>query len=164
MVICELINVVIFLRNILDSDFEVFFENQLDEEANYMASFTAKDPTYRLVFDEHWNKILADDKVILKTIIYDGEIAGSIAKFVQFDNSEVSYWIGRKYWGKNIATNSLELFLKELKERPLYARTAKDNFGSIRVLEKCGFTNVGEDKGYSNARQKDVEEFIFKLE
>jgi RimJ/RimL family protein N-acetyltransferase len=51
-----------------------------------------------------------------------------------------------------------------LETRPLYARVAKDNIASIRVLEKCGFTIYGEDKGFSNARGVEVEELILKLE
>jgi RimJ/RimL family protein N-acetyltransferase len=51
-----------------------------------------------------------------------------------------------------------------LKERPLYARVAKDNVASIRVLERCGFEVCGEDRGFSNARSEEVEEYILKLE
>jgi RimJ/RimL family protein N-acetyltransferase len=58
----------------------------------------------------------------------------------------------------------LSKFLDYIKARPLYARVAKDNIASIRVLEKCGFRITSEDKGFSNARDKDVEEFILKLE
>jgi RimJ/RimL family protein N-acetyltransferase len=69
---------------------------------------------------------------------------------------------------KNTGAGALPLqrfqsFFNYLKTRPLYARAAKDNSASIRVLEKCGFTISGEDKGFSNARGEDVEEFILKL-
>jgi RimJ/RimL family protein N-acetyltransferase len=40
----------------------------------------------------------------------------------------------------------------------------KDNIASIRVLEKCGFTIFGYDKGFANARGEVVEEVILKLE
>jgi RimJ/RimL family protein N-acetyltransferase len=50
-----------------------------------------------------------------------------------------------------------------VKTRPLYARVVKDNIASIRVLEKCGFTISGEDKGFSNSRGVEVEEFILEL-
>ena len=46
---------------------------------------------------------------------------------------------------------------------PFYARAAKDNIASIRVLEKCGFTISGENKVFSKARGEEVEEFILKL-
>jgi RimJ/RimL family protein N-acetyltransferase len=58
----------------------------------------------------------------------------------------------------------LSAFLEYIKIRPLYARAAKDNLPSIRVLEKCGFKIISEDKGFSNARGKVVEEFILSLE
>lgn len=58
-----------------------------------------------------------------------------------------SYWIGKQYWGKGIATEALLNFLPKLKVRPLYARAAKENPASIRVLEKCGFKDSMKTKG-----------------
>jgi RimJ/RimL family protein N-acetyltransferase len=82
----------------------------------------------------------------------------------QFGEREVSYWIGKEYWGRGIATKALTLFLEELKVRPLYARAAKDNVASLRVLAKCGFTFVGEDRGFANARGGvETEEIILRV-
>jgi RimJ/RimL family protein N-acetyltransferase len=47
--------------------------------------------------------------------------------------------------------------------RPLYGRTAFDNVGSQKVLEKCGFVRTGQDKGFANARQAEIEEYIYRL-
>ena len=47
---------------------------------------------------------------------------------------------------------------------PLYARAAKDNIGSRRVLEKCGFAVVGEDTGYAHARGVETEEVVLRLD
>ena len=47
--------------------------------------------------------------------------------------------------------------------RPIFGRVAFDNFGSQKVLEKCGFVKIGLDKGFANARQTEIEEFIYKL-
>lgn len=77
---------------------------------------------------------------------------------------EVSYWIGKEYWGKGIATRALSEFLSELTDRPLYARAAKDHLASLRVLEKCRFAIVGEDKGFASARGRETEEFVLELE
>jgi RimJ/RimL family protein N-acetyltransferase len=68
---------------------------------------------------------------------------------------EVSYWIGKPYWGKGVATKALSAFLTLIKVRPLYARAAKDHSASLRVLEKCGFTRIGEGKGFANARNEE---------
>ena len=154
----------ILLRDVTEADLPTFFEHQLDPTANHMAAFSAKDPADRLAFNAHWAKIMTDDSIIKKTILYKSQVAGHILGFEQFGKPAVSYWIGKEYWGKGIATKALSAFLKELKTRPLYARAAKDNIASLRVLEKCGFKIAGEDVGFSNARGKQVEEFILKLD
>jgi RimJ/RimL family protein N-acetyltransferase len=76
----------------------------------------------------------------------------------------VSYWIGKPFWGKGLASSALSLLLAEVVAvRPIYGRAVKDNFGSIRVMEKCGFVQVGEDKGFANGRGAEVEEVIMRL-
>jgi RimJ/RimL family protein N-acetyltransferase len=52
---------------------------------------------------------------------------------------QVTYWLGKAFWGNGIATLALTEFLRIFNTRPLYASVAKDNAASIRVLEKCGF-------------------------
>jgi len=151
------------LRDVLASDLGIFFEQQLDSEANWMAAFTRKDPADKESFMAHWKRILDDDSIFIKTILFGGEVAGSVLSFVQFGEREVSYWIGKEYWGKGIATLALSEFLSIIEERPLHARAAKDNIGSLCVLEKCGFKIVGEDKGFANARGEETEEYILKL-
>ena len=77
---------------------------------------------------------------------------------------EVTYWLGKHYWGKGLATRALSTFLTHANPtRPIYARAAKDNIGSLRVLEKCGFKIIGEDSGFANARGKEIEEFLLEL-
>ncbi|MBA4493372.1 GNAT family N-acetyltransferase [Paenactinomyces guangxiensis] len=153
----------IVLRDVIDSDLPVFFEYQRDREANYMAAFTSKDPNDWGLFAAHWDKILADKNIIKQTIIVQDNVVGHVLCFEQFGKPEVSYWIGRRYWGQGIATKALQKFLNHVTIRPLYARAAKDNIGSLKVLERCGFTISGEDSGFSNARGEDVEEFVLIL-
>lgn len=93
----------------------------------------------------------------------NAEVLPNIVSFEQSGKPQVGYWIGKEYWGKGLATRALTEFLGLVKARPLYARAAKDNIASIRVLEKCRFTISGEGKGFSNARGEEVEEFILKL-
>jgi len=155
---------VILLRDVTEDDLPVFFENQLDPVANRMAAFTVEDPADRDAFDALWAKILTNDAIPVKAILCDDQVIGSVLSFEQFGEREVSYWIGREYWGRGIATRALAEFLGLVSERPIYARAAKDNVASIRVLQKCGFTIAGEDRGYANARGEEVEEFILKLD
>jgi RimJ/RimL family protein N-acetyltransferase len=151
----------VLLRDVTEGDLPILFEQQRDPEANRMAAFSARD---RDSFTAHWTKILGDETTTKKAILLDGQVAGNIVCFEQFGKSHVGYWIGKKYWGRGVATRALSEFLVQVKLRPLYARASKHNLGSIRVLEKCGFTICGQDKGFSDTLGEELEEFIFKLE
>jgi len=153
----------ISLRPVLPADLDVFFLQQLDPEGIRMAAFTPNDPADRAHFDAHWAKILADPNLTIRTILYDGQVAGNIACHAWFGSPEVCYWLGREFWGKGVATQALTAFLELLPVRPLSARAAKDNLASLRVLEKCGFRIVGSDKGFANGRGEEVEELILEL-
>ena len=100
------------LRPVIPADLPIFFENQLDPAANHMAAFTAKNPADRAAFDAHWNRILADNGVLNRTIVVAGEVAGSVSSYVAAGETEVTYWLGRAYWGRGIATAALAEFLK----------------------------------------------------
>jgi len=153
----------VILRDVNKDDLPIFYEQQLDKTANYMAAFTTKDPTDKIAFNKHWQKILDDDRIIKKTVLFNDQVAGHVSSFEQFGEPEVSYWIGREYWGRGVATRALSQLLDYVNIRPLFARAVKDNTASIRVLEKCGFKICGEDKGFSNARAEEVEEYVLKL-
>lgn len=145
------------------ADLDTLFQFQLDKEDGYLAAFMPKDPTDKTAYINKYTKLLDDPIVNNQTILLDNIIVGSIAKFVMEGNTEISYWIDRKFWGKGIATKALNEFLAIETIRPIFGRVAFDNFGSQKVLEKCGFDKVGSDKGFANARQMEVEEFIYKL-
>jgi RimJ/RimL family protein N-acetyltransferase len=155
----------LILRNVVDDDLPIFFEHQLDQEANTMAAFTAKDPTNQEAFMAHWHRILTDKTVIIQTILFHEQVAGSVSSYEEDGKPEVTYWLGKAYWGQDIATWALKEFLaRHNPTRPIYARVAKDNLGSRRVLEKCGFEIIGESKGFANARGEEIEELLLELE
>lgn len=151
------------LREMTEADLPLLFEWERDPEANYMAAFTAKDPADRAAYMAKWTRLLSDDTIIKKTILVDGRVVGTIAKFELFGKPNVTYWIGREFWGRGFATEALSLFLREVTTRPLYASAAKDNVASLRVLEKCGFRIIGFEKGYANARGKEIDEALLEL-
>jgi len=92
-------------------------------------------------------------------------VASSVLSYEEAGKPEVSYWIGKTYWGRGIATRSLAEFLAHGNTaRPIYARVAKVNLGSRRVLEKCGFAIVGEARGFANARGEEIEELVLELQ
>jgi [ribosomal protein S5]-alanine N-acetyltransferase len=154
---------IITLAKTEKNDLNAFFQFQLDNESNYLAAFTSKDPNDKSAYLEKYTKHLADPDIHMRTIKVNGLIVGSIAKFIMDNEAGITYWIDRKFWGRGIATTALNEFLKIEPARPIYGRVAFDNYGSQKVLEKCGFVIVGQDKGYANARQAEIEEFIYKL-
>jgi RimJ/RimL family protein N-acetyltransferase len=152
------------LREVIETDLADFFTNQLDPEANRMAAFTAPDPADLEAFTAHWSRLLADPAVTVRTVLVDGQVAGNVLLFPHAGQPEVGYWLGRRFWGRGVATRALAMFLEVIPFRPLYARVAKDNAGSVRVLAKCGFVVVGADRGYANARRTEVEEYVLRLD
>lgn len=151
------------LRPTEPADLAVLFQFQLDAEANYLAAFTAKDPADREAYLEKFTRHLNDPTINMQTIRVDETIVGSIAKFDMRGDTEITYWIDKPYWGKGIATAALKDFLAIEHTRPIFGRVAFDNSGSQKVLEKCGFVKLGSDRGFANARQAEIEEFIYKL-
>lgn len=108
-----------------------------------MADFPPRD---REAFDAHWQRVLADDANVVKTITFEGQVAGNIGSWEQDGRRLVGYWLGKEFWGKGLATKALAELVQELGTRPLYAYVAKTNVGSIRVLEKCGFVRSEQDE------------------
>ena len=91
----------LLLRDVLPDDLPIFFEQQLNQEANTMAAFTAKDPTDQEAFMVHWRKNLGNDTCIIKTILFNGQVAGSVSSYEEEGKPEVTYWLGKEYWGKH---------------------------------------------------------------
>ncbi len=149
------------LRDVREDDVPTFFWHQCDPDALRMAAFPGRD---REAFTAHWTKILADPTVIVKTVLFNGLVAGNVVCWEHNGRREVGYWIGKEFWGQGIATQALLKLLGCVTARPLHAHVAKHNTASIRVLQKCGFTVCGEDTAPSQAGGDVVEEFIFTLE
>ena len=150
----------IALRDVTESDLPSLYEQQLDPEATAMAAFPSRD---REAFMAHWKKIMAYENNLIKTILCDGQVAGYILSWEMEGEREVGYWLGKEYWGKGIMTQALAEFISIVKTRPLTAHVVKHNIGSRRVLEKCGFKVIGEDK-HTNSAGVEAEEFVLKLD
>ncbi|TGE06028.1 GNAT family N-acetyltransferase [Hymenobacter fodinae] len=153
----------VYLRPTQEADLEQLFRFQLDEEAGYLAAFMPANHTDPVAYREKYTRFLHDPTIHMQTILVAGIVVGSIAKFVQEGDAEITYWIDRSFWGQGIATAAAKKFLALESARPLFGRVAFDNVGSQRVLGNCGFVKVGTDKGFARARQTEVEEFIYRL-
>jgi RimJ/RimL family protein N-acetyltransferase len=144
------------------ADVPVLFQIESDPEGRRMAAFGGDDDSWA-AFQKHWTEVLDDPGNVTRTVWWDGRVVGYVSRFPLFGKPSVGYWIARDLWGRGVATRALQALLAELPERPLYARVAKDNSASRRVLEKCGFRICGEDKGFARFRGAEVEELVYEL-
>ncbi len=87
----------------------------------------------------------------------------NVVSWVEGDARYAGYWIEKAYWGKGIATDALKNLLSIVTMRPLYARVARHNIASIRVLEKCRFMVVKSEDGSSGDDGGDIDEYLFEL-
>jgi RimJ/RimL family protein N-acetyltransferase len=152
------------LREVRDADLPVLFDQWADPVAAHMAAFTAPGHFDLETFERRWSRLRADETVINRAVIIDGDVAGTIGSWGSPDEREITYWIGRSFWGRGVATCALDAFLAVEPTRPLHARVASDNAASRRVLEKCGFRVVGNDRGFAEARSAEIEEFVLRLD
>ena len=128
------------LRAVEQRDFDALFEMQSDPVASAMAGVPSRD---RETYEEHLRRITANDQNVVLVIDVDGEAAGTVLSWPHEGRRYIGYWVAREFWGRGIATAALTELLGELEERPLHALVSTTNAASIRVLEKCGFVEVG---------------------
>jgi RimJ/RimL family protein N-acetyltransferase len=152
------------VRPLEDQDLDILFQQWTDPESIRMAAFTTEDQTDRRAFLDRTSRLRADTSVSHRVIDVDGAVAGTIGSFHIDDQLEVTYWVDRAQWGKGIASAALQILLAETAERPVYARAASDNVGSLRVLEKAGFRRVGVNRGFASGRGEEIEETILRLD
>jgi RimJ/RimL family protein N-acetyltransferase len=145
------------------ADLDAIFEQMRDPESVRMAAFTAEDPSDRKAFDAHMATVLSSAESRNRAIICDSRLVGSISSYPSEGVTEVTYWIDRSCWGRGIATRALRLFLEEISVRPIRARAASDNAGSLRVLQKAGFQPIGTEVSFAPARAAEIEETILEL-
>ena len=151
------------LRPVHDSDLPVFFRQMNDPEAARVAAFVSPKAADWDHFQGHWHRIRTSPDVV-RTVLADGDVIGHAAVYGEPGEREVTYWIDRPAWGRGIATAALRALIAEVPERPLYARAAADNTGSIRVLEKCGFAVTARESGYAEARGAEIPEVVLRLD
>lgn len=152
------------LRAVRDDDLDAIFAQMRDPEAVRMAAFTAEDPDDRAAFDAHLVRLRTSPEISIWAITVDGELAGTIGNFAVDDDTEITYWVDRAWWGRGVATRALALLLDRVPVRPITARAASDNAGSLAVLRKNGFRPVGKEVAYATARGAEIEETVLRLD
>ena len=152
------------LRVVEESDIAIFFKHQLDPVSSWQVAFTHKDPADENAFNVHMTEALRNETVVMRTIVIDSEVVGYITKYEIEQEPQIGFVLGREFWGRGIATESIREFLSLFTRRPVYARTAFDNEASMRVLQKLGFTRTSEGNYFSNARGAEIVEILWTLE
>jgi RimJ/RimL family protein N-acetyltransferase len=142
------------LRETTPGDLPILFEHQRDPVAAEMAAFPSRDWDAYLEWDA---RVRVDPSALRRTIIAGGEVVGGIGVWGEHER-EIGYWIDRASWGKGIATAAVAAMVSEVQERPLTAHVAEHNAGSMRVLERNGFVEVGRE------REDDVVVVEFRLD
>jgi RimJ/RimL family protein N-acetyltransferase len=151
------------LRPVHEADLDALFRQMSDPESVRMAAFTSEDPADRQRFDAHMVRVMESPENTLRAITWKGDLVGSIGCFVVEGQTEGTYGIDRAAWGRGIASQALALFLEVVRIRPVYARAASDNAGSLRVLEKTGFQIIDTEVSFAPARGAEIEETILRL-
>jgi RimJ/RimL family protein N-acetyltransferase len=78
-----------------------------------------------------------------------GELYGAIAlsNNQKFNNGEIAYWIGEKFWGNGYATEAAQAILQfafeEKQYHKVFARYFNSNPASGRVMQKLGLKKEG---------------------
>ena len=66
------------LREVRDEDLPLLFEQWTDPIAEHMAAFTTPDQADWDAFERRWSRLRADESVINRAIVVDGEVTGTI--------------------------------------------------------------------------------------
>jgi len=132
----------ILLRPVIETDLPILFQQQLEPEAVVISAYPAKD---RGEFMRHWEGILKNKNVTVRTIVYKEKIAGHIICWKEGKYEQrIGYWIGKEFWRRGIASAAVAEMLLLIKIRPLFAEVANHNTASKRVLEKNGFERLDD--------------------
>jgi RimJ/RimL family protein N-acetyltransferase len=151
------------LREVRDDDLDAIFEMMRDPEAIALAAFTAADPDDRDAFDSWMNRNMSSPDTSVFVITENSGFAGSISAFTIEGQREVGFWLPRLAWGRGIATEALRQLISREPIRPLFARVAAHNHGSIAVLRKAGFAEVSRNTAYAPGLGRETEEIVFAL-
>ena len=152
------------LRELRDDDVPLLFEQWADPAAAHMAAFIGPDHMDRDAFERRCLRLRNAEGVLHRVVVVDGDVVGTIGSWGDPGERELTYWIGRAYWGRGIATAAVQALLAVDSSRPMHGRVAADNAASRRVLEKCGFRVIATDRGYAEARGAEIDEVVLRLE
>lgn len=150
----------LILRYLNDKDLESVFNNYAnDDDVTKYLTWSA----HKTIEDtQNAFKFWQDESPELKKYHYfielkeTHELIGSCA-VVKFNDGipEIGYVLGKKWWNKGIMTEACKKLIDILIEdgySKILIKAVEDNIGSIRVIEKCGFKFVKQDKVFQSLK------------
>jgi RimJ/RimL family protein N-acetyltransferase len=153
---------VVALRPVEDADLGTLFDQMRDPASVWMAAFSAEHPDDKTAFKAHMTKQRNSPDVTLRAVTCDGQLVGCIGSFAFQGQTEVTCWIDRAAWGRGIASRALALLLDLVPTRPLYARVASDNIGSLRAAQEAGFKIIGTEMSFARVRNSQIQQTILR--
>jgi len=116
---------------------------------------------FRLMYlQQQWRQGLAYPYAVT---LDDDELIGIVNIFRRHANAEleISYWLGKPYWGQGYATEAAQAIIDEahrtIGATTIIAGVFVDNPASLHILQKLGFKLTGESGMYfSMTRLKNV--------
>lgn len=80
---------------------------------------------------------------------------------------EIGYHIAKKYTGNGYATEAVSAFMPYIAERKgikeIYGICLAENIASVKVMEKCGFTNLFEGVGDYQGEKCEIVKNVLKF-
>lgn len=107
----------------------------------------------------------SDSEFYYFAIRLDNKLIG-VLKSYESDYLELGYAINEDYWNKGYATIALNLatdyFLKIDRIKKIILGAFSDNYPSIRVMEKCGYSFIGikKDEFFYKGKSRDIAYFM----
>ena len=109
-----------------------------------------------------------DGPFVYPIITNDSKNIGYI-QLCQIDDGswEIGYHIAKQFTGKGYATEAVKAFLPVMAEKlnikEVYGICLAENIASVRVLEKCGFTQIYEGLGNYQGKEAQIVKSVWKI-
>jgi RimJ/RimL family protein N-acetyltransferase len=155
----------IYLRKLRLSDAESFFTNIKDLEISLWSTNIPypypKERAKRFIRKTH-RRLKANSHSNLGIVLKSSEkVIGTVGiNNIDWEKKDASlgYWIGKRYWGKGLAQEALQLAMtfakEELKLKNIFANVIDQNTRSMGVLKKNGFQKKAVQKKAKKIRGK----------
>lgn len=153
----------VFLRPVESTDVPIFFLHARDPEAIRVAALAPPDAGDIGAYRAKWARLLTSADTLVRTVVHHGNVVGHLISFPRHGRREVGGWFALSSWGRGVASTALRAFLSLESRRPLYARAAADNFGALRVLDRCGFRPTSLERRPAPGRGGEVVEATLAL-